>query len=343
MTYDDSSPPPGPDPAAHGPWADGARDRPYAGTIQFLERSIRADWILALGRSLPRRAQLYAAQGDDGPWRALGSFNRGLGLGAAGRIEEAEAAYLEAHALDDFFLWPLNNLAWLLATTPEAWARDGARAVKYAEAACAASKWNCWAFLGTLAAAHGEAGDFAVAVSWQRRAMSLAPGDRLVDLAGQLADYESARAYVDEGDAAAPGSAPLLIGGGAEGRDEGAADPGTESEAWHRGLEGVRRLMPEVRLLGAIRAVCAANGRTGRSVTAVKLMNRELDDGKQLDEIFHGSLPFTVSARRTSDDEFDLFLGCFFPNDRVGDGGEWRVVFCGEDVASVEGGGTLIS
>jgi hypothetical protein len=59
----------------------------------------------------------------------------------------------------------LDELAWFLATDPDANARDGAEAVRLAERACALTDRRIPAFLATLAAAYAEAGDFSRAVA----------------------------------------------------------------------------------------------------------------------------------------------------------------------------------
>ena len=49
-----------------------------------------------------------------------------------------------------------NDLAWLLATAPDARFRDGPRAVEHATRACELSGWRDAAALDTLAAAYAE-------------------------------------------------------------------------------------------------------------------------------------------------------------------------------------------
>jgi Tfp pilus assembly protein PilF len=67
----------------------------------------------------------------------------------------------------------LNEMAWLLATTPDDSVRDGRRAVEAAEQACALTKWQSGSYLDTLAAAQAEKGDFGQAVISQARALAL--------------------------------------------------------------------------------------------------------------------------------------------------------------------------
>ena len=68
----------------------------------------------------------------------------------------------------------LNNLAWLLATCPQAKIRDGNLAVKYSQRACELTRFDNTMLLGTLAAAQAEAGKFDEAVATAQRACDLA-------------------------------------------------------------------------------------------------------------------------------------------------------------------------
>ena len=68
----------------------------------------------------------------------------------------------------------LNNLAWLLATAPDANLRNGREAVTLAERACEKTSWQQTMLIGTLAAAYAEAGNFDKAVQTARKACDLA-------------------------------------------------------------------------------------------------------------------------------------------------------------------------
>jgi len=68
----------------------------------------------------------------------------------------------------------LNNLAWLLATSPDPSLRDGTCAVQLAEHACALTHFQKTIFVGTLAAAYAEAGRFDEAVATAQKACALA-------------------------------------------------------------------------------------------------------------------------------------------------------------------------
>jgi tetratricopeptide (TPR) repeat protein len=68
----------------------------------------------------------------------------------------------------------LNDLAWLLATSQDAALRNGSEAVALASHAVRLTREHEPMLLGTLAAAHAEAGDFDKAVETQQRAVELA-------------------------------------------------------------------------------------------------------------------------------------------------------------------------
>lgn len=86
----------------------------------------------------------------------------------------AIAEYHQALHLNPDLLEALNNLAWLRATAPDPQFRNGAEAVKLAEHACELSSWQKTMFVGTLAAAYAEAGDFDKAVQTAQKACDLA-------------------------------------------------------------------------------------------------------------------------------------------------------------------------
>jgi tetratricopeptide (TPR) repeat protein len=65
----------------------------------------------------------------------------------------------------------INSKAWLLAVCPGAEYRDGKTAVDLARLACDLSGWNVSIYLGTLAAAYADAGQFDEAVRWQKKAL----------------------------------------------------------------------------------------------------------------------------------------------------------------------------
>ncbi len=71
----------------------------------------------------------------------------------------------------------LNNLAWILSTSPDPACRDGTEAVRLAQKACDLTGHKRAEMLGTLAAAYAEAGRFPEAIAAGEKAGKLAAGD----------------------------------------------------------------------------------------------------------------------------------------------------------------------
>ncbi len=96
----------------------------------------------------------------------------------------------------------LNTLAWLLATCPVATYRDGFQAVLLAQDAVNATKGTEPMYLGTLAAALAEAGEYDNAVATVRKAIHLAEkkgmSDFVVQAKKRLAVYETGRPYHEQ-------------------------------------------------------------------------------------------------------------------------------------------------
>jgi serine/threonine protein kinase len=85
----------------------------------------------------------------------------------------------------------INNVAWFLATCPEAQARDGARAIVLAQKAVSATERTNAHYLNTLAAAYAECGELAKAVSTQKEAVALGDERQKEELLNRLRLYES--------------------------------------------------------------------------------------------------------------------------------------------------------
>ncbi len=109
-----------------------------------------------------------------------------LDRGAEGRAQY-EAA-IEA-APDDITL--LNNLAWLLATHPDATIRDGEKAVIWAERAARATQLKQPGVLDTLAASYAEAGAYDRALKAVSRAAELAKAAGHTQLVEKLKEREA--------------------------------------------------------------------------------------------------------------------------------------------------------
>ena len=95
-------------------------------------------------------------------------------------------------------VWQLQG--WIKATCPDARFRDGPRAVQSAEKACTLAEWKDAFAVETLAAAYAETGDFASALRWQKKAITLmGPADAaLPDARLRLSLYESRKPFRDD-------------------------------------------------------------------------------------------------------------------------------------------------
>jgi len=108
------------------------------------------------------------------PGHALAHLHLALSLTTVARHGEALREYREVLRLNPDEPEVLNNLAWILAAHPSAELRDGAQAVKLAARACELTARRQPVFLGTLAAAHAEVGEFEKAIETAQQARDLA-------------------------------------------------------------------------------------------------------------------------------------------------------------------------
>lgn len=123
----------------------------YAEALSEYEKAVRLD---------PKAAVGYSAGGS--AYARLGAFAMAL------------SNFVEATGLEPKNPRVFNNLAWLLATYPDATMRNGRVAVAAAIDACQMSSWKDFHHIDSLAAAEAEMGDFQQAVECQREAIALA-------------------------------------------------------------------------------------------------------------------------------------------------------------------------
>jgi Flp pilus assembly protein TadD len=91
----------------------------------------------------------------------------------SGNARQAADQFRKVLLLNPDLLEPLNNLAWLLATSSDNTVRDGAESVRYAQRACRLTAFKQTEMISTLAAAYAEAGRFPEAVSTAETAVRL--------------------------------------------------------------------------------------------------------------------------------------------------------------------------
>ena len=94
-----------------------------------------------------------------------------------GRANDAIAHYTKALASDPNDTEALNNMAWILATWPDALTRDGPRAVELATRADILTRRRSPMASATLAAAYAEVARFPEAIETAQRALQLASNE----------------------------------------------------------------------------------------------------------------------------------------------------------------------
>lgn len=103
-----------------------------------------------------------------------------------GMIRDALAHWRKALSVDPNHLAVLNQVAWLLATSPDRSIRDAAQALTYAEKTRKIAGTDTPEILDTLAAAYAESGRFSLATRAARRALLLATQQNNQQLSEEL-------------------------------------------------------------------------------------------------------------------------------------------------------------
>ncbi len=115
-----------------------------------------------------------------------------------GKQAEAVADYDKALEHDPENSGVLNNLAWVLATSPQDNVRNGQRAIELATKACEVTEYKQAHILSTLAAAYAEAGDFDKAVEWSTKSVELGADELKDHLRKELQSYEAKKPWREE-------------------------------------------------------------------------------------------------------------------------------------------------
>jgi tetratricopeptide (TPR) repeat protein len=158
-----------------------------------------------LGLALARRGQVDEAVTHFQqalkikPDYALAHYQLGIGLATRRQFAEAMLHYRKALEIKPDYAAVHNNVAWLLATCPQASLRNGAEAIKHAQQANRLNGGRQPELLDTLAAAYAEAGRFPEALSTARKALDLATRQKAQVIAdtlrARIALYEAGKPY----------------------------------------------------------------------------------------------------------------------------------------------------
>lgn len=204
-----------------------AREGRYADAISDMEMLVRArptnvDWVMQLASyyqmdDRPRLAislldELIRNNQDN--WRAFRL--RGDAKLSVSQHENAIEDYEEAVRIleverqetpespnsDVDYSGLLNNLSWVLSTSPNDDLRDGERAVELGLKACEATDYEAAHILSTLAAGYAELGDFENARKWAAKAVEVGSqddgNDQLEQLKLELESYKKDQPWREE-------------------------------------------------------------------------------------------------------------------------------------------------
>jgi tetratricopeptide (TPR) repeat protein len=200
---------------AHNNWGVALRDqRRTAEAITHYEAALAinpryAEAHYNYGIALAAQEQLDAALAEYGkaleikPDYAEARINLGNALHRLGRAPEAVAQWGEVVRRQPNNASVLSQLAWVLATSPEAAVRNGARAVELAQRAVQLRGGGNLNDLDALAAACAEAGRFDEAVATAQQAQAFASRQGKTSLAAvfetRIKLYRAHRPYRDTG------------------------------------------------------------------------------------------------------------------------------------------------
>jgi tetratricopeptide (TPR) repeat protein len=188
-------------------WGDAISD------LQILLQSdpTNADYRMRLaacyvGDSRPRRAIEMLTQVLDGvreendpdkETKADLLRSRADALLSVGKHADAIKDYDEALKIESDDTHVLNNLAWVLATSPEDSVRNADRSIELGLKACELTNYQKPHILSTLAAGYAEKGDWETAKKWSSKAVELGAKDNEIDeqLKKELESYEQKKPW----------------------------------------------------------------------------------------------------------------------------------------------------
>jgi tetratricopeptide (TPR) repeat protein len=123
--------------------------------------------------------------------------SRGDALLSVGKHAEAIKDYEEALKIDPEDTGVLNNMAWVLATSPEDGVRNADRSIELGLKACELTKYQRPHILSTLASGYAEKGDWETAIKWSSKAVELGGDEKEVgeQLKKELESYKEKKPW----------------------------------------------------------------------------------------------------------------------------------------------------
>lgn len=116
-------------------------------------------------------------------------------------LEKTREVSDEDQSTDVDYSGLLNNLAWVLATSPKDEIRDGERSVELGLKACEATEYKAAHILSTLAAGYAETGDFENARKWAAKAVEVGAEEdnsQIDQLKEELESYKQDKPWREE-------------------------------------------------------------------------------------------------------------------------------------------------
>jgi protein O-mannosyl-transferase len=128
-------------------------------------------------------------------------YDLGQVLVQKGKVNEAIEHFEKVLQLAPDWVEPMNNLAWLLATSKETAIYNPDKAVVLAKRACELTKYKQPDLLDTLAVAYAAAGDFSKAVETAEKALELCQSSEQntlkSEIENRLALYKAGKPYIE--------------------------------------------------------------------------------------------------------------------------------------------------
>ena len=151
-----------------------------------------------------KAVEMYSQVLEKEPENKVALRLRGDAYLSLGKHAEAIADLEKAAQLMPDDSGTLNNLAWVLCTSPTDKLRDPKRAIELAKKACELTEYKAAHILSTLAAAHADSGDMKSAMEWSQKAVELAEADKegdpetLEQLKKELESYTAGKPWREQ-------------------------------------------------------------------------------------------------------------------------------------------------